>query len=158
MSKKKDDTLIIRNKKAQHEYFLEERFEAGLVLYGWEVKSLRAGKINFQDSHIILKQETPWLLGTHITPLATTARHTNPDPSRTRKLLLHKKEIRKLIGLTERKGYTLVPVRLYWKNQLAKIEFAVAKGKKLYDKRETERQKSQAQENAKFIAAYKRRA
>jgi SsrA-binding protein len=153
MSKPQSPDTITVNKKAFHEYFIEEKFDAGLVLEGWEVKSLRAGRVNISDSYLILKNQAPWILGSHITPLPTAAKHTDPKPDRTRKLLLHAAQIRKLIGLVERKGYTLVPLRLYWKNQRVKLEFAVAKGKKLHDKRQAERDKSWEREKTKVLRA-----
>lgn len=157
MVKTKDDSLITFNKKAQHEYFLEQSFEAGIVLEGWEVKSLRAGKINLQDGYIIIKGGELWLLGAHISPLPTAAKHTNPDPIRTRKLLLHAKEITKLIGLVERRGYTLIPVRLYWKHSRVKLQFAIAKGKKLYDKRQSEKERDWARDKSRVMASLRKR-
>lgn len=130
----KADT-IVENKKAGYEYFLEQRYEAGLILEGWEVKSLREKRAHIKDSHIRIKQGEAWLLGAHISPLQTASTHINPDPVRTRKLLLKKEELNKLIGKVEQKGYSIVPLRLYWKKGLAKLEIALAKGKKLYDKR-----------------------
>ncbi len=139
--KKKDKghggSTIALNKKARHEYTLEDRFEAGLALEGWEVKSLRAGKVQLVDSYVLLKDGEAWLLGCLITPLPTASTHIKPDPTRTRKLLLHRGEIDKLIGAVERKGYALVPTALYWKRGRAKLEIALAKGKKAHDKRAT---------------------
>ena len=128
-------STIALNKKARHDYALEDRFEAGLALEGWEVKSLRAGKVQLVDSHILLKDGEAWLLGALITPLPTASTHIHPDPTRTRKLLLHRDEIDRLTGAVERKGYALVPTALYWKNGRAKLEIALAKGKKAHDKR-----------------------
>jgi len=141
-AKKKGTTggsTIALNKKATHDYFIEERFEAGLGLEGWEVKSLRAGRVNIKESHVIVKNGEAWLLGCLITPLPTASTHIQPDPTRTRKLLLHRSELNKLIGLVERKGYTLVPTAMYWKRGRAKLEIGLAKGKKLHDKRATEK-------------------
>ncbi|OGT10857.1 MAG: SsrA-binding protein, partial [Gammaproteobacteria bacterium GWE2_42_36] len=132
-----NDSNIALNKKAQHDYFIEERFEAGLVLEGWEVKSLRAGKVQLRDSYVILKGGEAWLIGCHISPLLTASTHIHPDPIRTRKLLLNQSELDKLYGGVERKGFTLVPLKLYWKKGRAKCEIALVKGKKEYDKRET---------------------
>ncbi len=143
--------LIVLNKRAGHEYFLEDRFEGGLVLEGWEVKSLRAGKVQISDSYLIIKNGAVWLFGAHITPLPTAATHTNPDPVRTRKLLLHQKEISKLIGLKERKGYTLIPISLYWKKNRIKLNFAIAKGKQLHDKRDTEKKRDWQREKARVM-------
>jgi SsrA-binding protein len=126
---------IALNKKAKHEYFIEERYEAGISLEGWEVKSLRAGKINITEAYVTLKGDEAFLFGATITPLPTASTHIHPDPMRTRKLLLHRDELAKLIGSVERKGYTLVPVALYWKRGRAKLEVGLAKGKKLHDKR-----------------------
>ena len=135
-NKKKQDTAVMTvNKKALHEYFIEIRYEAGLVLQGWEVKSLRAGRIQLVDSYILIKDGQAWLLGTHITPLLSASTHINPEPQRTRKLLLNAKELNKLIGAVQRQGYTIVPLKLYWKNGRAKLEIGLAKGKKQQDKR-----------------------
>jgi len=137
----KTNTTIALNRKAQHEYFIEDRFEAGLVLEGWEVKSLRAGRVQLDQGYVILKGAEAWLIGASITPLQTASTHIHPDPQRTRKLLLHQSELNKLIGNTERRGYTLVPTVLYWKNNRVKLEIGLAKGKKLHDKRATEKDK-----------------
>ena len=130
-----DSATIALNKKARHEYFIEERYEAGLSLEGWEVKSLRAGKINLTEAYVTLKGAEAFLFGATISPLPTASTHIKPDPMRTRKLLLHREELSKLIGLVERKGYTLVPTAMYWKRGRAKLEIGLAKGKKLHDKR-----------------------
>lgn len=126
---------IALNKKARHEYFIEERYEAGVSLQGWEVKSLRAGRVNITEAYVIVQGDEAFLFGANISPLPTASTHINPDPTRTRKLLLHRAELNKLIGLTERKGYTLVPTALYWKRGRAKLEIGLAKGKKQHDKR-----------------------
>lgn len=131
------NTTIALNKRAGFDYFIEEQFEAGLVLEGWEVKSLRAGKVNIADSHVIIKHGQAFLLGAQIQPLSTAATHLHPDPIRTRKLLLNKKELNHLIGSVERQGYTIVPLSLYWKKNKIKIKIALAKGKKEHDKRDT---------------------
>jgi len=128
-------STIALNKKARHDYALEERFEAGLALEGWEVKSLRAGRVQLRDSYVLVKDGEAWLLGALITPLPTASTHIHPDAQRTRKLLLHRSELGKLIGAVERKGYALVPTALYWKRGRAKLEIALAKGKKEHDKR-----------------------
>jgi SsrA-binding protein len=144
MSKKnKTDNAntIAQNRKARFEYTLEETFEAGIVLQGWEVKSLRDGKGGISDSHVIIKGGEAWLLNAVITPLNSASTHIHPENSRTRKLLLNKKELKKLIGAVERKGYTLIPINMYWKNGLAKVQIAIAQGKKLFDKRETIKQR-----------------
>ena len=137
----KANTTIATNRKAHHDYFIEDRYEAGLVLQGWEVKSLRAGRIQLDQSHILLKNGEAWLFGALITPLQTASTHVHPDPQRTRKLLLKQREINKLIGSVERKGYTVVPLLLYWKDNRVKLEIGLAKGKQLHDKRATEKER-----------------
>lgn len=126
---------IALNKKAGHDFFIEERFEAGVALQGWEVKSLREGRINLKEAYVVIKDNEAFLFGAHVTPLPTASTHISPDPIRTRKLLLHRKELNKLIGLVERKGYTLVPTAMYWKKGRAKLEVGLARGKKMHDKR-----------------------
>lgn len=138
-SKSGGGSTIALNKKAGHEYFIQERFECGLVLEGWEVKSLREGRVQLKESYVMVKAGEAYLLGAHISPLATASTHIHPEPLRTRKLLLHRQELNKLIGLVERKGFTLVPTAMYWKNSRAKLEIGLAKGKKLHDKRATEK-------------------
>lgn len=128
-------TEIAINRKASHDYFIEERHEAGLVLKGWEVKSLRAGKAQLVDSYVIIKNGEAWLIGGHIIPLPTVSTHIIPDPQRTRKLLLHQHELHRLRGQLEQKGYTLLALSLYWKKGTAKLQIGLAKGKKQYDKR-----------------------
>lgn len=135
----KTNTSIATNRKAHFEYFIEDRFEAGLVLEGWEVKSLRAGRVQLDQSYVIIQHGAAWLFGCLITPLQTASTHIEPDPTRTRKLLLNQRELNKLIGSVERKGYTIVPLNLYWKNNRVKLEIGLAKGKKLHDKRATEK-------------------
>lgn len=135
--KPKTESAIAANRKAFHDYAVEQRYEAGLVLQGWEVKSLREGRGQLKESYIIVKEQQVFLIGAHFSPPKTTSTHVIADPTRTRKLLLHKEEIKKLIGSVERKGYTLVPLRLFWKNGMAKLEIALAKGKKLHDKRDS---------------------
>lgn len=153
MSKKKEsgNSTIAQNKKARHDYFIEERFEAGLSLLGWEVKSLRAGKAQLSDSYVIIKNGEAFLLGTLITPLATVSTHFIPDPTRTRKLLLHRAQLSKLIGAVERKGYTIVPLSLYWSHGLAKCEIGLAKGKQEHDKRETEKNRDWQREKQRLM-------
>lgn len=147
----KADNSIAVNRKAHHDYFIEDRFEAGMVLEGWEVKSLREGRVQLDQGHVILKHGAVYLLGALITPLATASTHINPDPQRTRKLLLHQKEIGKLIGSIERRGYTVVPLSLYWKNNRVKIEIGLAKGKKLHDKRDTEKKRDWDREKQRLL-------
>ncbi|CEG58899.1 SsrA-binding protein SmpB [Legionella fallonii] len=136
-AKKQSDSSIALNRKAGFDYFIEEQYEAGIALEGWEVKSLRAGKINLSDAHVIIKYGEAFLLGAQIQPLSTASTHTIPDPTRTRKLLLNKKELNHLIGSVERQGYTIVPLSLYWKKNKIKLKIALAKGKKEHDKRDT---------------------
>lgn len=136
-SKGTNSSTIALNKKARHDYFIEERFEAGLALEGWEVKSLREGRVQLSDSYVIIMNAEAWLFGCHITALQTASTHIRPDPTRTRKLLLHREELSKLIGAVERKGYALIPLALYWKHGRAKLEIGLAKGKKEFDKRAT---------------------
>ncbi|KTD57472.1 SsrA-binding protein SmpB [Legionella shakespearei] len=136
-TKKQTDSSIVFNRKAGFDYFIENQFEAGLVLQGWEVKSLRAGKVNLSDAHVIIKYGEAFLLGAQIQPLQTASTHTIPEPDRTRKLLLNRKELSQLIGSVERQGYTIVPLSLYWKKNKIKIKIALAKGKKEHDKRDT---------------------
>lgn len=135
--KQHSSSTIALNKKAHFDYFIEENFEAGLVLEGWEVKSLRAGKINLSDAHVIIKQGEAFLLGAQIQPLPTAAAHLFPDAARTRKLLLNRRELSQLVGSVERQGYTLIPLSLYWKNNHVKTKIALVKGKKTHDKRDT---------------------
>jgi SsrA-binding protein len=151
MTTNKSQATIARNKKATFDYQLEDQYEAGIVLQGWEVKSLRAGKANLSDAHIIIKHGEALLLGSQIQPLSTVATHTFPDAARTRKLLLHKKELNKLIGSVERQGYTLIPLSLYWKNNHIKLKLALAKGKKEHDKRETVKQREWDREKARIL-------
>jgi SsrA-binding protein len=139
---------IARNKRARHDYHLLETFEAGLVLVGTEVKSLRDGRANISDAYGILREGEPFLINLHISPYERGG-YTNHEPERTRKLLLHRKEIRRLIGAIEREGLTLVPLELYFKNGVAKVALALAKGKKLHDKRDTERTRDAEREMAR---------
>ncbi len=143
--------IICQNKKAFHDYFIEETFEAGLVLAGTEVKSLRLGKANLNDSYARIKGEEIFLVNTHISPYAQADSFAQLEPRRTRKLLLHKKEIAKLIGKTREKGYTLIPTKIYFKNGKAKVAIGLAKGKRLYDKRETIKKKTIEREMAKAV-------
>lgn len=148
---KTPSATIALNKKARHEYTIEERFEAGLVLEGWEVKSLRAGKIQLVDAYVIVKNGEAFLLGALITPLQTASTHIRPDPTRTRKLLLHRNQLDKLIGAVERKGYALIPTAMYWKNGRAKLEIGLAKGKKAHDKRASEKDRDWKREKARVL-------
>ena len=127
--------IIAANNKARHDYLLETQYEAGLVLEGWEIKSIRDGHVQLKESYIVLKSGEAWLIGTHISPLKTVSTHIDPDPLRSRKLLLNRKELNKLTVAKEREGYTIVPVDLHWFKNRVKIQIAVAKGKKQHDKR-----------------------
>jgi SsrA-binding protein len=142
---------ITENKKAFHDYFVEERYEAGLVLEGWEVKSIRAGRVQIKEAYVIIKSGEVWLIGCHISPLTTASTHVKPDPVRTRKLLLHQREIGKLIGKVERAGYALVPLNLHFAKGRVKLEVGLAKGKKQFDKRESEKQKDWVREKARVM-------
>lgn len=133
--------LITDNRKARHNYHIEQTWEAGIVLEGWEVKSIRAGRTQLADGYIILKDGAAWLLGAHISPLNTVSTHITADPQRTRKLLLNLRELDKLVGAVQRKGYTVIPLNMHWYKNRVKVDIALAKGKKLYDKREDEKRR-----------------
>ncbi len=148
---KANDNTIVQNKKARHDYFIEDQYEAGIVLEGWEVKSLRANKVQIKESYVMLKDGEAWLLGAHITPLLTASTHIHPAPVRARKLLFNRRELAKLVGLVERKGYTLVALSMYWKNGRAKLKVGLAKGKKNYDKRAVERDKDWKRQKARLL-------
>lgn len=156
MTKTKNSTSagnksITVNRRALHDYSIEERFEAGLVLQGWEVKSLRDGKVQLSDSYVLLKNGEAWLFNAHISPLQTVSTHYVPDPLRSRKLLLNDRELSKLFGAVQREGYALIPLSLYWKHNHVKAEIALAKGKKLFDKRETEKRKDWQREKQRVM-------
>ena len=136
---KKPNNTIARNKKARFDYFIEDTYEAGVVLQGWEAKSLREGKAQLTESYVFLRAGEAWLSGMHISPLSTTSTHVKAEPTRVRKLLLNRREIDHLTGLVERKGYTLVALELYWKKGRAKLAIGLAKGKKQHDKRAVEK-------------------
>ena len=142
---------IVNNKKAFHEYFIEEKYEAGIVLQGWEVKAIREGRGNIKEGYVIVRDAALYLINATITPLKTASTHIKPEPTRTRKLLLHKAEISKLIGKVERSGYTLVPLDLHYKAGRIKLEIGLAKGKKLHDKREAEKDKDWNREKQRLI-------
>lgn len=149
--KHKFDPTIAVNRKAHHEFAIEDHYEAGLVLQGWEIKSIRDGRVQLDQSYVMLKNGEAWLFGSSITPLLTASTHVNPDPQRTRKLLLHQRELNKLIGSVERKGYALIPLKLYWKNNRVKLDIALAKGKKQHDKRATEKDRDWAREKQRVM-------
>jgi len=142
---------IIDNKKAFHDYFIEERYEAGLALEGWEVKAIRAGRVQLKEAYVVLKREEVWLIGCHISPLPTASTHIKPDPTRSRKLLLHANEIRKLIGKVQQAGFTLVPLNLHYAKGRIKVEIGLAKGKKLHDKRATEKEREWQRDKARIM-------
>ncbi len=142
---------IIDNRKAYHDYFVEEKFEAGLALEGWEVKAIRAGRVQIKEAYVVVRDGEVVLLGAHISPLATASTHVKPDPTRTRKLLLHAREISRLIGQVERAGYTLVPLDMHFKGGRIKIEIGLAKGKKQYDKRESEKERDWDREKGRLM-------
>jgi len=144
---------IALNKRVRHEYHLEERFEAGIALTGWEVKSLRQGRIQFGESYVLLRNGEAFLFGAHITPLASASSHVDADPTRTRRLLLHRRELAHLIGAVERQGRTLVPVAMYWKSGKVKIEIALATGKKQHDKRAAEKERDWTRQKQRLLRA-----
>ncbi len=148
---KTPSSTICLNKKAGFDYFLQERIEAGVVLTGWEVKSLRAGHVQIRDTYVLLKGGEAWLLGSVITPLNTVSTHFIPDAQRTRKLLLHRAELSKLIGAVERKGQALIPTAMYWKNGRVKVEIALAKGKKEHEKRDAEKDREWQREKERLF-------
>lgn len=147
----KDDSTIVVNKKAGFDYSLEEHFIAGMVLEGWEVKSIRAGRINIAEAHVILRHGEAYLLGAQIQPLPTASAFSNPDSTRTRKLLLNHRELNQLIGAIERQGYTVVPVSMFWKNNRVKLRIAIAKGKKTHDKRESIKSRDWARDKDRLM-------
>lgn len=142
---------IIDNRQVFHEYFIEERYEAGIVLEGWEVKAIRAGRVQLKEAYVVVKQEEVWLIGCHISPLPTASTHIHPDPTRSRKLLLHNQEISKLIGKVKQAGYTLAPINLHYTKGRIKLEIGLAKGKKLHDKRATEKDREWQREKARIL-------
>jgi SsrA-binding protein len=148
---KRGGSTIALNKKAGHDYHIEQRYEAGVALKGWEVKSLRAGRVQLKESYVRILHGEAFLLGAHVSALPTASTHVDPDPIRTRKLLLKRAELNRLIGLTERAGYTLVPTAMYWKRGRAKLEIGLAKGKKLHDKRATEKDRDWQREKERLF-------
>jgi len=144
---------IVENRKAPHEYFIEERYEAGIALEGWEVKAIRAGRAQLKEAYVIVQNEEIFLIGAHISPLSAASTHVHPDPVRTRKLLLHAEEIRRLIGRVDRAGYTLVPLDMHYLRGRVKINIGLAKGKKQYDKRAAEKEKEWNREKQRLLRA-----
>ena len=151
--KKLPDNTIAVNRKARFDYALEDEFEAGLALEGWEVKSLREGRAQLKESYVIVQKGEVWLVGAHFSPLKTASSHIQPDPVRPRKLLLHAREINKLIGATERAGYTIVPLSMYWIRGRAKLKIALAKGKKQHDKRQSIKQRDWDRQKQRLLKA-----
>ncbi|MDN5865617.1 MAG: SsrA-binding protein SmpB [Gammaproteobacteria bacterium] len=149
--KKSSSSNIAENRRARHDYSIEERLEAGLVLEGWEVKALRAGRGSIAEAHAILRAGEAWLIGSHITPLASASTHIKTEADRTRKLLLQASELRHLAGAVDRRGFTLVPLRMYWKSGRAKLEIGLAKGRKKHDKRQDEKNKDWQREQARLL-------
>jgi SsrA-binding protein len=152
--KKKQGTafkVIVANRKARHDFFIEENLEAGLALLGWEAKSLRAGRAQLKESYVVIRDGEAWLLGAHFSPLSSASTHVKTDPTRTRKLLLHRRELDRLIGSVERKGYTLVPLSLYWKKGRAKLDLGLAKGKKQHDKRATDKDRDWKRQKERLL-------
>lgn len=142
---------IVENRKASHEYFIEERYEAGIALEGWEVKAIRAGRAQLKEAYVMVRSEEIFLIGAHISPLSAASTHVHPDPVRTRKLLLHAEEIRRLIGRVDRAGYTLVPLDLHYVRGRVKLNIGLAKGKKQYDKRADEKEKDWKREQQRLM-------
>jgi SsrA-binding protein len=156
--KEKDshEGTIASNRRARHDFFIDERYEAGLALKGWEVKALRAGRLQLAEGYVMVKNGEAWLLGSHITPLNSASTHVVPEPTRTRKLLLKRRELDHLTGAVERKGFTLVPLSMYWKDGRAKLELGLARGKKEHDKRDTERERDWQRDKARVLRARNR--
>src|SRR5688500_12351632 len=142
---------IVENRKAFHDYFIEERFEAGLALEGWEVKAIRAGRANLKEAYVVVRNQEIVLLGAHISPLATASTHIRPDPTRSRKLLMHRAEINRLIGQVERAGYTLTPIDLHFRDGRIKLSIGLAKGKKQFDKRATIKEREWNREQQRLL-------
>ncbi len=150
---KKSVHSIAENRRARHDYDIEERFEAGLALQGWEVKALRAGHASIVEAHGLVRNGEVWLIGSNISPLPSASTHIRPEPDRTRKLLLHAREIAHLTGAVERRGYTLVPLRVYWKRGNAKLEIGLAKGRKQHDKRQVAKKQDWERQKARILRA-----
>lgn len=147
----KNDTVIAVNRRASHDYFIEERYEAGLSLQGWEVKSLRAGKANISEAYVMVKDSQLYLFGATINPLKTTCAFVYSDPTRTRTLLMNRREINKLMGLSQRSGYTIMPLKLYWKGSWAKLEIGLARGKQDHDKRDSIKEREWQRDKARVM-------
>lgn len=143
--------VIAENRKARFDYFIEDTLEAGIALEGWEVKSLRAGRANLKEGYAVIRHGEAWLIGANFSPLPSASTHVQPDPIRSRRLLLHRRELDKLIGATEREGYTVVPLSMYWKKGRAKLAIGLAKGKKQHDKRATEKSRDWQRQKARLL-------
>jgi len=152
MAKAEEDArLIAENRRARYDYFIEERIEAGLALEGWEVKSLRAGRAQLAEAYVYIRNAEAFLIGAHVSPLNTASTHKTADPVRTRKLLLNRSELDRLVGAVERRGYTIVPLELYWKQGRAKLQIGLAKGKQQHDKRATEKNRDWERSKARLL-------
>ena len=149
-SSKKPDAIAV-NRRARHDYFIEEQFEAGLALEGWEVKSLREGRAQLTESYVNLRNSEAWLVGAHFSPLRTASTHIHADPTRSRKLLLHRRELDRLVGAVERKGYALVPLDLHWSKGRVKLSIGLARGKKQHDKRAADKDRDWARQKARIL-------
>jgi len=146
-----EERPIAENRKARYDYFIEDRYEAGIALEGWEVKSLRAGRAQLKESYVYVKNGEAFLFGSHFSPLTSASTHVHPDPTRTRKLLLHRHQLDHLVGSVERRGYTVVPLQLYWKSGRAKLEIGLAKGKKQHDKRAVDKDRDWQRDKARLM-------
>lgn len=153
-NKKSSAATIAANRKARHDYFIEETLEAGLTLEGWEVKSLREGRAQIGEAYVRLKDNEAWLFGAHISPLTSASTHVSPDPTRTRKLLLHRHELDRLIGAVERKGYALVPLDLHWSRGMAKARIGLARGKKQHDKRADKKERDWQRQKSRVMKSF----
>jgi SsrA-binding protein len=142
---------IAQNRKAFHDYFIEERYEAGLVLEGWEVKAIRAGRVQLGDGYVLVRNGALWLVGAHISPLPTVSTHFVPDPTRSRKLLMHAEEVQRLIGKVEQRGYTLIPLDMHYKKGRIKLEVALGRGKLKHDKRAAERDREWERDKQRLL-------
>ena len=150
-----DANTIVLNKKARHDYFIEETLEAGIALEGWEVKSLREGRAQIREAYVVLKDGEAWLVGAHITPLTSASTHVAADPTRSRKLLMHRREIDRLLGAVERRGYTVVPTRMHWRRGRAKLDVGLARGKRQQDKRATEKDRAWQRQKQRILKEQK---
>jgi SsrA-binding protein len=150
-AKEDGKSLIAENRKARHEYFIEDRYEAGLALMGWEVKSLRAGRAQLTEAYVFIRAGEVFMMGAHVSPLNSASTHVIAVPTRTRKLLLNRAEIDRLVGAVEREGYTIVPLELYWKQGRAKVRIGLAKGKKQHDKRATEKDRDWQRDKSRLL-------